>query len=253
MIKPEISVCIPAYEMDGHGAGYLEILLQKLEEQDFRDFEVVVSDQSTDNRIEDMCNDWSDRLNIYHVWNREAPRQASANINHALDCAEGGILKVLFQDDYLCDRSCLAHVHQRFMETGCDWLLCGSGVVRDGDTIERAMVPSLNEKLHFGKNTVSSPSVLAIHRRCVERFDENLIWLMDVEFYKRLWEAKGEPEILPTTLVANRIHAYQVSNRVDRRLQARELDYVWRKYAAKSTTSGKLEYLKRRMKTIFST
>lgn len=253
MARTDISVCIPAYEMEGYGSDYLEFSFRKLEAQDFQNFEVVVSDQSADSRIKDLCDDWSDRLNIFHVWNREAPRQASANINHALNQANGEILKILFQDDYLFDCTCLTNVQKRFIETGCDWLLCGSGIVREGETIERAMIPSLSDRLHFGKNTVSSPSVLAIHRRCLERFDENLVWLMDVEFYKRLWDAKGEPEILPSTMVANRIHKHQVSSRVDRKLQAKELDYMWRKYAAKSTVSGKFEFLKRRMKTILST
>jgi len=252
MPNPKISVCIPAYEMEGHGVDYLEFSLQKLEEQDFRDFEVVISDQSTDTRIEELCRNWSERLNMCHVWNRDAPRQASANINHALNCANGEILKVLFQDDYLCDPTCLTQVHDGFAETGCDWLLCGSGVVRDGKTIERAIIPLLTDKLHFGKNTVSSPSVMAIHSRCAERFDEKLIWLMDVEFYKRLWDAQGAPRILSDTLVANRLHGHQVSNRVDRKLQAIELDYVWKQHAATSTLSGKLEYLKRRLKTILS-
>lgn len=253
MTEPEISVCIPAYEMNGYGAPYLDASLERLAEQDFKNFEVIVSDQSVDDGVKAVCEKWSDTMDISHIWNRGSKRQAAANINYALDHSHGRILKVLFQDDYLCDRRSLSLIHQRFVETGCDWLLCGSGIVEDGESVKRPMIPLLTEKMHFGKNTVSSPSVLAIDRRCTERFDENLIWLMDVEFYKRLWDDRGLPEIVPTTLVANRIHDHQVSGQVDRKLQARELDYIWKQYASKSTVSAKLEYLKRRMKTILAT
>jgi glycosyltransferase involved in cell wall biosynthesis len=253
MTKPEISVCIPAYEMNGYGALYLEASLERLAEQDFQNFEVIVSDQSLDDAVKSVCERRSDTMNISHLWNRGSKRQASTNINYALDHTHGRILKVLFQDDYLCDRRSLSIIHEKFVETGCDWLLCGSGIVEDGKNVKRPMIPLLTEKLHFGKNTVSSPSVLAIDRRCAERFDENLIWLMDVEFYKRLWDTKGLPAIVNTTLVANRIHDHQVSGKVDRKMQARELDYIWKKYASKSTVSAKLEFLKRRIKTIIAT
>jgi glycosyltransferase involved in cell wall biosynthesis len=253
MTEPEISVCIPSYEMNGYGAQYLDASLEKLAEQDFQNFEVIVSDQSVDDDVKTVCEKWSDKINISHLWNRGSKRQAATNINYALNHTNGRILKILFQDDYLCDRRALSLIHERFVETGCDWLLCGSGIVEDGGNVKRPMIPSLTEKLHFGKNTVSSPSVLAIDRRCAERFDENLIWLMDVEFYKRLWDAKGLPEIVPATLVANRIHDHQVSGMIDRKLQAKELDHIWKKYASKSTVSAKLEFLKRRMKTIFAT
>ena len=67
------------------------------------------------------------------------------------------------------------------------------------------MVPRLNDRMHLGRNTVSSPSVLAIRRTCRERFDESLQWLMDVEYYHRLHVAHGDPVILPETLVATAI------------------------------------------------
>ena len=62
------------------------------------------------------------------------------------------------------------------------WLLTGSEL-QDGKTIERPMVPHLT---HYTlANTVSSPSVLAFRAWRVF-FDENLIWLMDVELYASL-------------------------------------------------------------------
>ena len=74
---------------------------------------------------------------------------------------------------------------------------------------------------------------------------------MDVELYARLWEKYGDPIILPETLVANRLHSDQVSQKVDRSIQKRELDYVLKKSASFTRISGYLEYAKRRAKTFF--
>ena len=74
---------------------------------------------------------------------------------------------------------------------------------------------------------------------------------MDVELYARLWKDYGDPIVLPETLIANRLHADQVSKKVDRLIQKRELDYVLRKSTSFTQISGYLEYAKRRAKTLF--
>lgn len=253
MRNPKISICIPAYEMGGRGAEFLSEALGSILAQNFKDFEVIVSDQSNNAAVRDVCREWADSFKIVHIWNREGKRQAAANINRAIDEARGAIVKILFQDDLIWDQTALSKIYMALSENGPDWLLCGSCITRDGHTIDRTMVPKLSEKLHFGKNTVSSPSVLAFKRACDERFDENLVWLMDVDFYKRIWDARGLPIILPDTLIANRIHDAQVSAGVDRKLQAHELDYMWKMHSSRKSIKSVSEYLKRRIKTIFST
>jgi glycosyltransferase involved in cell wall biosynthesis len=237
--------------MNSLGATYLEESFCALENQTLHDFEVIVSDQSENNDILELCEEWRTRLNLRHYWNRDGKRQASANINHALGKARGAVYKVLFQDDLILSETVLQDIVDAFERQDAMWLLKGSGVTKDGKTIERPMVPRLTPKLHFGKNTVSSPSVLAFRASCEHWFDENLIWLMDVEMYARLWKDYGDPIILPETLVANRLHADQVSQRVDRTIQKRELDYVRRKSVSFTQMSAYLEYAKRRAKTLF--
>lgn len=247
---PEISVCIPAYAMGGQGAGFLAESLQILSHQTHPDFEIVVSDQSDDSAVAEVCAQFSSSLDIRHVWNRDGLRQASANVNFAMDHASGAILKILFQDDYLNGNRVLQDISEAMKNGDAAWLLCGSGVSRNGGPLERAMVPQLGPKLHFGKNTVSSPSVLAMRRSCLERFDENLIWLMDVDIYKRLWDAHGDPVILPEPLVINRLHEGQVSAGVSKAVRQKELRYMRRKFRGKTTLSGYLEYVRQSLKAV---
>ena len=248
---PKLSVCIPTYDMNGLGATYLEESFRALKKQNLTDFEVIVADQSVNNDIFKLCKVWCKRLTLHHYWNRDGKRQASANVNFAFGKARGAVYKVLFQDDFILSKTVLQDIVDAFEREEAMWLLKGSGVTRDGRTIERPMVPRLTPKLHFGKNTVSSPSVLAFRASSEHIFDENLIWLMDVELYTRLWKDYGDPIILPDTLIANRLHADQVSQKVDRNIQKRELDYVLRKSASFTQISGYLEYAKRRTKTLF--
>lgn len=227
---PAISVCIPAYDMGGQGGRYLAQSLERLAAQDFADFEVVVSDQSDTADVADACAAHAGGLAIRRVDYRDGPRQASANCNNAMRHARGHILKILFQDDYLCDDSALRRIFRAFGDTGRKWVLSGSAVTRDGERLERPMVPRWHDQIRFGRNTVSSPSVLALEAGHGLWFDEGLIWLMDADIYQTCHDALGPPAIVPETLVANRLHAGQVSAGVSRGRRRRELRHVAAKH-----------------------
>lgn len=229
MAQPGISICIPAYDMGGKGADYLAASFDRLELQSFRDFEIVVSDQSDTGAVAQICARYGKGMNIRRVDFTDGPRQSSANANNAMRHASGRILKILFQDDFLARNDALDRIVRGFDRDDARWLLCGSGISRDGETVENPMVPRLNDQLRFGRNTVSSPSVLALRAEVGLHFDESLIWLMDVEFYDRCAQQLGAPVIVPEILVANRLHEGQVSAAVTKSLRRAELRHVWRK------------------------
>ena len=60
------SVVMPVYEMNGNGHKVIEYGFESLAKQTFKDFEVVVSDQSKDFLVADVCEKWRDRLNIIY-------------------------------------------------------------------------------------------------------------------------------------------------------------------------------------------
>ena len=51
----DVTICIPSYEMNGKGHVYLEYLLDSIAYQEGVDFDVIVSDQSTDDKIVELC------------------------------------------------------------------------------------------------------------------------------------------------------------------------------------------------------
>lgn len=247
---PAISICIPAYDMGGMGGDYLGYSLERLTRQGFIDFEVVVSDQSDGSGVAEACAVYADRLTIRRVAYTEGKRQASANSNNAMRHAKGRILKILFQDDFLCDDSALQQVFDAFQAPGCKWALMGSAVTRDCETLERPMVPRWHDRIRWGFNTISSPSVLALEAGHDLWFDENLQWLMDGDMYQSCHQAFGDPVILPGTLVANRIHDGQVSAGVSRKLRRQEVVYTARKGGLTRATGDLRAFLYQYLKAL---
>ncbi|WGH79848.1 glycosyltransferase family 2 protein [Jannaschia ovalis] len=245
-----MSISIPAYEMAGMGAVFLGESFERLTRQTFRDFEVVVSDQSENAGVRETCAAYDGRLDIRVIDNRAGARCASANVNTALDGAAGEIRKVLFQDDLVATDDALEKIEAAFASGDSRWSVCGSTTIGPDGSRGRALVPRLTERMRFGRNTVSSPSVLAVHQSVRTRFDEGLVWLMDVDFYDRAQIEYGPPVIVPDCLILNRIHDGQVSASVDTTLRKRELKEVFRKRPPRLGSVAHREYLRQRLKAI---
>lgn len=225
-----ISICIPTYEMKGKGVEYLEYSFHILYSQTYTDFEVIISDHSTSDDIEQLCEQWSSVLKIRYYRNQNKRGISSANINNAIRHAQGELIKVLFQDDFLYDETSLEKQLQAFNEGDSAWLVTAC-CHYNGIEIGKPHYPQYHDKIQYGQNTISSPSVLMVKNVDVLEFDENLFWLMDVDYYKRLYDKFGLPTICNYITIVNREHENQVSNTLaTEEVRGKELDYVIKKY-----------------------
>ena len=65
----KLSIAIPTYEFHGFGVEFLRVSLDRLKSQSFTDFEVIISDQSQDSLIKDLCDTYSQVLDIKYIPN----------------------------------------------------------------------------------------------------------------------------------------------------------------------------------------
>jgi FkbM family methyltransferase len=229
-----MSVCIPTSDMSGLGAGFLRNNFDILIGQTFKDFDVVISDNSTADAIEKVCEEYKNKLEIHYYKNNDPKRGMCTNVNNILRKATGKLIKIIFLDDFLFSATSLEEIVKNFDLEKDHWLVTACEHTKDGVTFFRPYYPRYNDKIHLGKNTISSPSVLTLKNEAVILFDENLTWLMDCDYYKRLHDRFGKPKILNTINVVNRMGAHQTSNTVaTTTLRMREYNYIMQKYHEK--------------------
>lgn len=222
-----ISICIPTYEMKNYGVEYLEYSFNILAHQTFKDFEIIISDHSINDEIQYLCKQWKSILNITYIRNIYNIGSSSANLNNAMNHANGNIIKILFQDDFLYNEYSLENQIKMF---NGNWLVSAC-CHYNGIDLYKPFYPKYHDKIYLGHNTISSPSVLMIENKDVINFDENLIWLMDVDYYKRLYDRYGLPSICSDITIVNREHINQVSNSIiNEKIQRFELKYMSNKY-----------------------
>lgn len=221
-----ISIAVPVYECHGLGWLYLSELLNSISKQTYKNIEVVISDQSTDDKIYKLCNFYSNELNIKYVSGHHVDRSNSTNVNNAIKNCSSEYIKIIFQDDFFINSSAIEQIAMAFND-GATWILSGCDHCHNIHYLERPFIPQYTDQIIYGKNTISSPSVLAFYGK--ELFDENLVMLMDCEMYKRLYDKYGNPFVITDLLICNRIHDKQMQNGLENIIDS-EVEYCLNKY-----------------------
>lgn len=233
MIKtPFFSIPIPTYGYNGRGGEFLEHSLKILTEQTFQDFEVIISDHSIDNTIEDIFNIFKDKLNIKYFRNENGRGIISPNINNAMRNCSGQWIKVLFQDDFLYDKFSLENQYAYLnINPDTKWLMTTFYHSNDGFTFYRFYEPVWNDLVWTGHNTMGCPSGMTLKNEDLIFFDEGLNWLMDCDYYHRMFLKYGEPKYLRKITYANRTWGARLTDTTSEELKIKEFNILKERYA----------------------
>ena len=187
-LAPLISICIPAYKR----AAYLQRLLKSIATQTFKDFEVIVTDDSPDDTVSEILQKYQKFFKTKYKKNLTT-LGTPENWNEGLRMADGKWIKIMHDDDWFASSQSL----EKFVELinnnpKAAFLFSGSAFVRNdkifgGMHISRWQLTLLKEgpsNLYF-KNFIGPPSVI-LHLNSKDIwYDPNMKWLVDVDFYMR--------------------------------------------------------------------
>ncbi len=232
-MNPKVSICIPTYQQ----ADKLLILFRSIEQQSFRNFEVIVTDDSHDNEVEDLCKSEFD-FSIHYY--RNSPAKGSPeNWNTAISLAKGDWIKLIHHDDYFYNSDSLAEfveASERFPET--HYFYCRTSILdtHSGNqypySVDSHIVNRISEfsAYLFPKNLIGSPSTTFFKREISETYDKSLIWLVDVEYFCRILKSQTVRRI-DSLLITTMLSENQLTNNLkfDRPVRIYEFFYCYNK------------------------
>ena len=230
--KPFFSIAIPTYEYGGVGIEFLKYSFEKISIQTFKNFEIVISDHSLDNKIEELCNEWKCKFKINYIRNDHGRGIISPNINVAMKNCIGKYIKILFQDDFLYNSESLQLTYD-FIKRNKDlkWLMTSFYHSVDGINMYRPLIPVWNDNIWTGNNTMGCPTGACVKNENTLLFDESLNWMMDVDFYKRMFDRDGEPFILNDFTVVNRTWGERLTDTTSNDIKMNEFRIMVERYA----------------------
>ncbi|HXB93284.1 MAG TPA: glycosyltransferase [Puia sp.] len=201
---PLISVCIPAYK----NIGFLRRLLDSIAIQTFRDFEVVVTDDSPDETVGQLCTEYVSRFRM-HYFRNAAPLGTPENWNEAVRKARGEWIKIMHDDDWFAAEDSLAeyaaaisgHPETNFIFSAYRDVFLDEGRQREMFLPRRRFKTFLrNKSVLFARNIIGAPSVVLYKRLPSVEFDPNIKWVVDIDFYIRYLGAR-QPVYIDRILV----------------------------------------------------
>lgn len=191
-MNPLISICIPAYK----NQVFLKRLLDSIRIQSFRDFEVIITDDSPDDSVKDFCIQYQHSLPLRYFRNPVA-LGTPENWNEGIRQATGKWIKLIHDDDWLASE----HSLQRFADAiqnnpGATFFFCAfrNNWLQSGKT-EEVYINSFRYKqllkqpaVLFSQNVVGPPSVV-LHPNDKQFFYDNKVkWVVDIDFYIRYFK-----------------------------------------------------------------
>ena len=192
-MDPKVSICIPTYNQ----VDKLEILLNSIRSQTYRDFEVIVSDDSTTQDVKNLLDNYAD-LSVRYFHNFPS-KGSPENCNHAISLAKGTWIKLMHHDDYFIEpESLFQFISFAQNNEESDFIYCRTAILHyPSNRIEKYNVDEniLNRIAEqpnylFFKNLIGSPSVTFFRSSEKLRFDKQLKWLVDIEAYIRFLSSK---------------------------------------------------------------
>jgi len=231
---PAISICIPAYKQPEN----LKRLLESIEIQTFRDFEVIITDDSPNDCLNNViAANWS--FTISHFRN-EKSLGSPRNWNSAIGRSSGSWIKLMHHDDwfeysYSLQRfidATIAHQNKKFFFCKT-WIFntCTNEKFLYQPVLFRYEAVENCPANLFHANVIGAPTTTFIHRDIKELYDENLIWLVDIEYYYRLICKYGIVKIEEPLISTAEEQVHQLTTKLkdNKEVELKEFFYCYEK------------------------
>jgi glycosyltransferase involved in cell wall biosynthesis len=211
MSTPKISICIPAYKR----TLYLERLLESTAAQNYKDFEVIVTDDTPGDEVKDLCERYRNKLPLSYFKN---PMQLGTpeNWNESIRHAKGEWIKLMHDDDWFASPESLGSF-AAVANNDHPFIFSGYYAVSENS---RRKLHKLSEFKNaiieepgvlFAKNVIGPPSVTLIHKNIPEKYDKRLKWRVDIEFYMRVLKRIKHYKYIDAPLINCGLHESQVT------------------------------------------
>ena len=167
-------------------------LLDSISVQTFKDFEVIVTDDSADDSVATLIKQFSSSF-IIHYYKNARPLGTPANWNAAIRLARGEWIKLMHDDDWFADQTSLDEFVIASKNSGSTFVFSGyKNISIETNSSEPYILTSWHAYLLksnpynlLKQNFIGHPSTTLIKNDLDDWYDEQLKWVVDIEFYTR--------------------------------------------------------------------
>lgn len=186
-MKPYISICIPAYKH----AFFFKRLLDSIAVQTYKNFEVIVTDDSPDDDVRKICDNFKNLMPVKYfknLLNLNTPE----NWNEALRKAKGEWIKLMHDDDWFSDKDSLyqfaaatkEHNEKQFIFSAYTNVYEESGKKKNMflSSFWKSQLTK-EPNILIADNVIGPPSVTLHKNNQKFWYDKQMKYVVDIDFY----------------------------------------------------------------------
>lgn len=229
-----VSICIPAYEYPH----LLKRCLLSIISQTYKNFEVIITDDSSHDELVNIVNEIADPRIHYHK-NSNA-LGSPANWNKCISLAKGDLIKILHHDDWFNSTDSLAEFVQpfilnqnlKFAFSECINVFPNKEVYfRVGNSVIKKLKKNPLILLVF--NLIGAPSTTIYTKDIISeiKFNESSKWYVDIFFYIDVLIKHQEIHYIKKPLIKITAHSItQVTNNTTGLIKVNEVICAYNKF-----------------------
>jgi glycosyltransferase involved in cell wall biosynthesis len=212
---PFISICIPAYKH----ADYLKRLLDSILTQTYKDFEVIITDDSPDNSVRILLEEYTSFTNI-HFYKNEKPLGTPENWNEAIRRANGTWIKLMHNDDWFASNDALQIFCDTIQENpNNDFFFSAFQNIEVNSGKTEIVKMSVADKAFLKSNPyhllkkvyIGNPSCTIVRKNLDVYYDKRYKFIVDFDYYIRIIQQTGMPVYIDEVLLNIGFHDEQVT------------------------------------------
>jgi glycosyltransferase involved in cell wall biosynthesis len=197
----KVSICIPAYMQ----VEFLRKTLHAIGEQSFTDYELIISDDSIDNSVQNLLSEFDFGEKFLYFQNIPS-LGTPANWNYVQSKASGKYIKLVHHDDFFTSTESLGKFVKLLDDNpGADlgfsatevWSLASDAKRKHECTLEQFEKIRNHPSSLFLGNRIGSPSATIYKNDSLIAYDETMKWLVDIDYY--IQRIKANPQIVFTS------------------------------------------------------
>lgn len=211
-----ISICIPAYKRIVD----LEKLLDSIGRQTFKDFEVIVTDDSPDDTVKNFCDNYPNNFALTYCKNNPV-LGTPENWNEGIRKATGQWVKLMHDDDYFASDDSLALFVAPIQTNPGAQVFYSAFVFEDLANNTQKVIRcnwydrfflSLSPYHLLKRNYFGNPSCIIIKKDISYLYDHRFKYIVDFAFYIELLKNNIKCVYIPHVLIHVGLNDKQVTN-----------------------------------------
>lgn len=247
----KVSICIPAYKQ----VDSLVRLLDSIFIQSYEDYEIIISDDTSDDSIKECVERYLFKFNNKIKYKKNPIALGSPeNWNEAIRNCNSEYIKIMHHDDWFTQKDSLSiFVKMLDDNPNSNIAFSSSSAINSMNELIYLNAPSKEAINEIEKSpfTLLDGNIIGAPSACIFRktnplllFDNKLKWLVDIEFYVRIIE-KSKSKIIYNNynLVSIGISLNQITEECknDKSIWINEIIYLYDKWKIKFINKGPIK------------